>query len=602
MFVAIAKRFLSDRVMRGSLIAFVACALTLAQTSGRRALSFRDRTCRVGPAASVLTDAGASHSVVRDGDGHPAAFRFPAAITRYARTRFFICNYADVALIDTARDTLAILPKPRGVGAWYPTGLCWSAKRDRLFVANYLAKDLLVLRFSPSSGLTLDARWHGPWLTGPEGVDVSRDGDRVAIADHDGHRLTLTNGAGTVLWSRHVPNCHGVSMLANGDIIATGLGDASIRRFSADGVEQRCEKRLGWGRGESLWPTGVAISPRGVIATSDAHNGRIRIVRDDLVERQAMGGNGLSDTLFNMPYGLCWDGDRAIVVTDTFKSRLLEIDPYARAIKAVHAFEPPALAPGQGLAVAEVDQTSRNASPSRLGKGYHQWQGTQQISLAIPLLPRALGQPQAWRLDYGKLTALHDPLCLHADAVSSLYSGSYLYFLEARSARVDGTPYVLLWSPQAPGALVIDGQRGVAASVYLAHNVWPLGERLTSGTQSVAVDDVMRVGIARIEHLAALRDKGVEPLRAVREALFSQLDADTFTRCFASSFLTPAGNRLVDQVLRDGRPAVVRAAIDAYAASLPSAGDLQLSELLIVQSLRLALPPDDRAAKAVRAP
>lgn len=258
-------------------------------------------------------------------DGH---INLPVSMARLDDRTLAVASYLSLWSVDTMTGKVREIRKPEGVEHWFPTGLAYDRRTRELFIANYLGKDLLILRRKADGQFALAHRVTDPEMVGAENVSLSANGKWIAVADFDNSGILLFDRAKLrKVWYTALGRAHGVAFDKNDEYIyAAGLAPPRVARLDLKGNMQQYGEE-GWGDDGYLWPTGVALDPvTGHIWVSDAHNGAIRRLDGTLHTQERFGGNGLGYEWFNMPYSSFFDTDGTMWVTDTFKSRLIKLD------------------------------------------------------------------------------------------------------------------------------------------------------------------------------------------------------------------------------------------------------------------------------------
>ena len=114
-----------------------------------------------------------------------------------------------------------ILKKPENINNWFPTGVKWCETSQKLYVANYLGKDILVFEFRKDNSIFLVKRYTDTELVGPENVDVL-NGEYFAVADFDSSKLIFFNKNGKI-FSRDIKFAPGVSFTQDKKFILVSI-------------------------------------------------------------------------------------------------------------------------------------------------------------------------------------------------------------------------------------------------------------------------------------------------------------------------------------------------------------------------------------------
>lgn len=440
---------------------------------------------------------------------------------------FFICDYSNVYYLDTENWSVRMIPKPKIDSPWVPTGLSCVQEEKAVLVANYFGHNVLEFRLVDER-LELQCSYECAGMKSPEGVAVSRDGRLVGVADYDGNRLWVFRRGGPLLWQREIGLGHGVAFGLD-SVYVTSLLDKSVSQFSLDGSVIRRVGGKGWGSTGFLWPTSVFVDDRGVIV-SDAHTGKITLLKHDLSEIKSFGGNGPAMGLFNMPYCTIRSQNK-YWICDTLKQRILHFTPDTGI--------------EQQFSAAPPDSTASNTdAPAIIRWGYTDI--SHPVNGAPPQFPKGLVFP-----DYGGFMQM-DPvsgvlrkLNIQVD-VSSIWSPKmFTYFTWMRPVKRGDVTLLAIGSVSHPGIFFVhpDGR------CTLEHKT---GSPLQNGEGGVydltgaefnlvpAADAAMK---KFNEHDDLLGTSNTRPVEAARSAFWPDIQPEEFTRRVAGAFLSETGKQ-----------------------------------------------------------
>lgn len=411
----------------------------------------------------------ASHQVfsLHGKSGEKANLGLPVSIARLDSKHLAIASYLNIWILNETSGFVQELKKPDGVSAWYPTGLAYDPVTHELFVANYLGKDILILERN-SQEFFLKHQVQDTELAGAENIALSRDGKYFAVADFDNNGVLLFDRrTNKKIWYAELGRAHGVDFDSSDKrIIAAGLAPPQVAAFDLKGNRLLARGDDGWDANSYLWPTGVATDPvSGKTWVTDAHLGRIRSLKADLAEEQLLGSNGLGIGRFNMPYGILYEPDGRLWVTDTFKSRVLLLDKNKRIVSSY--ISTPESLPGL-LSCASGECLSKSTPfpagvTKPLGDGY-----VKRVNTAEPITyDFGIRGLSAWNTGFN-YNAFSNPDAgqLAMAGASPLFSGSIYYWVQAAISGehlVFGSPQVREW--------VVDYQ-GLGCPVALGLNYW----------------------------------------------------------------------------------------------------------------------------------
>ncbi|MGO4572726.1 hypothetical protein [Microvirga sp. 2TAF3] len=260
----------------------------------------------------------------------------PVSMTRIGPDEFLVVNYRDVYLFNISRREATLIQLDMPVPVWSPTAVHYSAFYDRVFIANYTGKDVLIAEILRDAGkvtLKLTERLtHDEGIEGPEGIQVSRGGRFMAVADYDGGALSVferINDAWVYRWKKPVESSHGVAII--GDHVY-GSGK-TIAKFHIDtGEEVARVSKIG--EQPILFASCISEDMKtGELIGSDTMAGRVFTLTKDLELKESFGVNGPTHVNLSMPYCAYRDGDD-IYVLSTYQDRIIKIGR-----EGTHSFE-----------------------------------------------------------------------------------------------------------------------------------------------------------------------------------------------------------------------------------------------------------------------
>lgn len=448
-----------------------------------------------------------------DKDGKSINIGMTASQTIKDKNQLIFCNYATLYLMDLTTGITKILEKPKNVEVWVPTGVKWCPDNKRLYLANYLGKDILVLKFDEQDQLSLVKRYVDEELIGPENIDVIEKGKLFVVSDFDSSKVILFNESGKI-WSHKIGNAHGISFSKDKKFIyASGLSPAKLYKFDLQGNLINKIGKPDWWKDGYLWPTSVAVSDKNIIV-SDAHTGKITFVDESLNFQKSIGGNGLGITLFNMPYGIIVN-DNFLFVTDTFKGRILKIDPEKNKIISIYKSD-------------NFFDSQSNALNDKFNKD-PQWVSRSQEPLGLTYKERT-NLAQKVRIDFNKfgLNVLWNPsynglnhnqlITLSLDRSIGFFSGSMYYWTLAKNFEYNGYPCTIIGSPEVQEWLFL--YKGIVYPIRIGMDFW-IGDNslISSRGQVLSFETLAEIGTSKIESYIELLKNGEKPLDAMANLL-----------------------------------------------------------------------------------
>lgn len=438
-------------------------------------------------------------------DGYPINIGIACSQTLKDNNYLIFCNYVNLYIMDLNTGKTILLKKTENINKWYPTGVKWSKNRQKLYVANYLGKDILVFEFNKENNITLVKKYTDGELVGPENIDVLDNGDFVT-ADFDNSKVIFFNKNGKV-WSRNIKHAHGVSFSHNKKfILVSSLTDKKVYKLDLQGNLLGETGEMGWGQNGYMWPTSITSSNQGS-CVSDAHTGKITCFNDDLLTQKTIGGNGPGVDLFNMPYGITWTSDGLMFVSDTFKNRILKINPKENRIVSIY----------QGFS-RETDKVngikkapSYNNPP--LGLKYENYIN---LSEETKIKFNSLEFNKPFNSGYNNL--VNNNTVLSFDKTINFFTSAIYYWVSAKNFKYNGLDCTIIGSPQVSEWLIM--YEGITYPVYIGLDFWLETDYLISSKGVVIpLAEIASVGLSKIKsYIQAV--KGGEPiLEAIQNLL-----------------------------------------------------------------------------------
>lgn len=468
---------------------------------------------------------------------------------------YVIANYGKLTLFNRKTKELSLLKpqmspalhKEYGQGAkgksiYNPTGVFFSTKWNRLFVANYTGNNILIGSIDRQNRMFLIKDVIGSRYTiSPENVYVSDDGKWLVCANYDGDSVTAYDISGSpakFMWSTPVGKwAHGVC-IADDRVYATGLTARAV--FELDlktGAILRKSGSQGWNpaKTEFMWPTCVYPFSPGELIVSDAHNGIVYLIdRRTLKARKYFGGNGPTFNYFNMPYcAIVHNGE--IVILSTYQRRILFGDRSSFRINEVVCLD----------RNAWEYMREKKVRPPRLGTG---WEGyIWRHGPVAHLLGRdyILGFSHLYpKSDDGKRYDLLVPI----EPGSLFNSSGQLYFLNIKSLD-DG--FILFTPERGQAFLVYQGAATYLFPILLEMDCWSVDNEIyaPSGKKDLTgiVDDV-RKNVRLME--SKRESSGILKREVLHRTMFAEYTDERFEAGFKGIFKSKSGLRFYDEYVR----------------------------------------------------
>jgi len=438
-------------------------------------------------------------------NGCPLDIGMACSQTLKDKNHLIFCNYKNLYIMDLNTGKTRILKKPENINNWFPTGVKWCETSQKLYVANYLGKDILVFEFRKDNSISLVKRYTDTELVGPENVDVL-NGEYFAVADFDSSKLIFFNKNGKI-WSRDIKLAHGVSFTQDKKfILVSSLQNREIYKFDLEGNLVKKIGKLGFNQNEYMWPTSITTSNQGSYV-SDAHTGKITFLDDELLSLKTIGGNGLGIDLFNMPYGIIHTEDGLLFVTDTFKNRILKINPKENSILSIY----------QGFTnknniINQVKTTSPlNNSP--LGLTYKEYIN---LSERIKIKFNALEFNTPLNSSYGGF--IYNDIVLSLSNTMNYFSSSLYYWVLGKNFKYNNLDFLIIGSPQSSEWLLI--YEGIVYPIFIGLDFWIKNDCLVSSQGvTISLTEIASTGLLGIRSYIQAVKNGEPIYEAIQKYL-----------------------------------------------------------------------------------
>ena len=444
---------------------------------------------------------------ITDQNDTPLDIGMSCSLTLKNKDHLIFCNYMNLYIMNLNTGKTIILEKPENVNSWFPTGVKWNEINQKLYVANYLGNDILVFKFDKKNNIILEKRYTDVDLLGPENIDVLDKGNFV-VADFDNSKVIFFDKKGK-LWSKKVREAHGVSFTQDKKfILVSSLTDKKIYKFDLQGNLVNEVGKLGWVEDSYMWPTSITSSTQGS-CVCDAHTGKITFFDDNLVTQKIIGGNGLGVDLFNMPYGITWSDDK-LIVADTFKRRILKINPQTNEIISIY----------QGYDKKPSNELNwSQKSPvdhlSPLGLTYDNYIN---LSEKTEIKLNGLELNGLFNSGYNSLVS-HDVTLSFDLTINSFTSGIY-YWTFAKNFKFNNLDFTIIGSPQVSEWLLI--HKGITYSINIGEDFWLDNEYLVSSEGVVVpLTEIASAGLLKIRSYIQEVQQGKNVFKAIQKYLFS---------------------------------------------------------------------------------
>ena len=502
------------------------------------------------------------------------SFSVPVSLTLVDPDRLYVTNYKRLFLVDLARCTFA---PTRAIGAacWNPTGVDYNPEHRLLAIANYNCHEVLICDAENPAQPRVLIRLQHPSMISPESCAFDAQGRRVAVADYDGNGLLVFDlDSQRLLWRADVGLCHGVAFdEAHGAVWATSLRDSNVHRFTTSGEPAGRFGTAGWSAGQFLYPTSLDVDSDGRVLVSDAHTGRIIVLDAHGTQLAAVGVNGPANEWFNMPYTAAWANGDQVLVADTFKNRLLLVNPWEQII--VNAWQPPHTDDGLLREWGQLPKSEIAAVPA--GTGYQNYRSGGRV--AVPLL----SEEATYTPCYGSLRR-------YAGKKSVISCGAMFgqmyYFLNAANIAKNGRQFLLLGSP-TQHEYVLVSESGLPCALSLPLGVWFREGYACHEQGDVALIEVIQSHVEALDRVEAmLQDSQVDRMKKLEGVLGLLIGPGRGTQAEAVGcvFHRPQDKAMIELI---SSGSVVRGsdAVTAYLGGLKSEAGIPFLQFYVAQSM-----------------
>ncbi|MGD9807401.1 MAG: beta-propeller fold lactonase family protein [Deferribacterales bacterium] len=534
----------------------------------------------------------------------------PVSITPYADGYYLIANYTDVFLLNTDTgdmykfDIIRNADESKNLDSFHkyirsastnsndlqspnvlfmPTGLFYSRKYEKLYVANYKGDNILIFNVDLASKTLL---YQGEIQTkntkGPENVFVTNDGNYLACANYDGSSVSLfelsTYKKFKEIWSTDIGQAHGVTV-QDGFVYATGLTKRKIYKLDIkNGKIVKSIGKIGSDPSENgfLWPTSINNLDDESLVVSDAHTGYIYILdKDSLHIKSYFGGNSLGYNYLHMPYCVVVDGERYLIAS-TFQDRIVEGSIKNWAAEKSFIFS--------GRKWASLDNKEINAYIDNYDV---------YIYKKGPKL-KILGKE--YTMGFGHLYPVDKdiPILRLPDTKSINNNAGYFYFTDLLKIKNSN----VLFSPQSKAALYIKEVKGVNYVFPFeldSTDYWLYDGALINSIGQFDLSTVMDVFDSKIDNIEKSRHKnGLLELMDFYQIYnnekwpFVDFSFDEFNIKFQEVFNTAAGKEFLkayNQMSIDTLPAEIKNIAAKYYRTVLRNNYVDMNEFCIVQML-----------------
>jgi DNA-binding beta-propeller fold protein YncE len=421
---------------------------------------------------------------------------------------------------------------------YVPTGIAIGPRTGKIFVANYLANNILVGHLFEDN-VIFDQELGGEGVVSPENVTTTADESWVVSANFDGSSATAffrDSDRYVHRWNTKIPQAHGVAIIGNMVFVSSLTLRKIVVLNLTDGKEIGSFGQPGWNTAclDFLWPTGLHVFDDNLLVVTDAHTGGIyRIAFEGEAGKLigVIGGTAPGALGLQMPYAVASIGDE-LAILSTFSPKVLIAGP-------VRASEPPLV---KTLIVQQSNQGQDSADQYRppLGVG---WNGYVQMAAGPATISGFSMVPS-----YGALMQVTQERPMKVRTAFWMVPdtlalfGSLMYFIEERVMERG----VVLSSPSSPFALYVTlGKTSCFSKIDLPGPALAAAEGLQHRLGITRYSEIESQALAHIRELDGQRTAlGILGLAEI--AKLSGIPADKVKE----TIKTPEGNAALDKIVQ----------------------------------------------------
>ncbi|HHW36195.1 MAG TPA: hypothetical protein GXX18_02685 [Bacillales bacterium] len=487
---------------------------------------------------------------------------------------YILCDYQNIYLLK--ENNLIKLKPPIDIGIWNPTGVFYSGETNSLFVANYNGHNVIEFGINlENNHLEKINEMTHTEMVSPENVVAGHDGKYIAVADYDGNRVFLFTSEGSLEWVQEVKQAHGIALDEN-YVYATSLTERKIIKMDINGKVVNETGKIGWNENEYLWPTAITASKDYLLIT-DAHSGKLTFLNKDLEYLGAMGGNGPGIDAFNFPYtSIFQDGN--IIITDSFKSRVLEVGSSGKLIKQYNLSKLDLKIKNEPILGSKfLDPYTFNSnmfeviSPRFFNPFYDQEFQVVSGFNSIDILSSNGSLISQIEIDYPN---------------SSSYTGdSFWYVTWVKEVIVNGNDYYVFGSPQHNTLIIYDISNNIFSIKNSKDNLFDLwvinNKALTGSENNFDMSSLINDQISLFEQFNKEIKSGISRIEAYRKVFFPAMKESEYKNWLHKIFTTPFGGKFISDI-NSGKD--IKLASKEYFFNIKSERYKYLLETLLVKT------------------
>jgi len=207
---------------------------------------------------------------------------------------------------------------------FYPGGLAIDQKNN-LYIVDYdynrkqkfNSQGKLLRAFGPGGDIAIDQK---------DNIYLG-NGSSIVKLDKD---FTII-GNWNKLQQESLYNQGNLAISKKGEVFMVDRTNSAIKKFSPVGKLLLVFGKAGSGKGELLYPNGIAAGEDGNLYVADSGNHRIEVFNEKGVFIKTIGSFGAGKNNFNFPQGIAFDNKGNLYIADTNNQRIVKISKVIRS-------------------------------------------------------------------------------------------------------------------------------------------------------------------------------------------------------------------------------------------------------------------------------
>ncbi|XVN42933.1 MAG: hypothetical protein RCG15_01070 [Candidatus Rickettsia vulgarisii] len=252
------------------------------------------------------------------------------------------------------------------------------------------------------------------------------------------------------------------------------------------------------------------------ICISDAHTGKISFVDEDLNFQKFIGSNVLGIDLFNMPYSAIWENQDSLFVADTFKRRILNINPKENKIISMYQYK--------DVHSADTNEHNKWLSTPQKPLGTEEYTERDNLSQTITLNFNQFNFNILWHPSYTQFNSYQETIFktkkfkMLLNGSIGLFLTSEYYWIAAKNFEYNGSNFTVIGSPESSRWILL--HKGITCPIEIGLDFWIKDNSLVSSRgKEVSLETLASNSLQRIEIFIQALKNGATPLVAIEDFL-----------------------------------------------------------------------------------